>query len=69
MSKYYTVGEIARQGLLKNHKGEPYKHKATVLKIVQKLPHRKIQTPWGPGYSVAKEEIDLFNKHYEKNTD
>lgn len=60
--KYYTAGEIFRLGLLKNHKGEPYKDKATVIRIISKLKFRSVKTPWGWGYSVSQEEVDKFNK-------
>jgi len=44
--RYYTVGEIVRGGLLLNHKGEPFRHKATVLRIAKTLPHKRTMTPW-----------------------
>ena len=58
----YTVGEILRRGLLKNHKGEPYRNKGTVLKIVRTLKHTKRATPWGEGYAVSAVEIARHNK-------
>lgn len=64
MENTYTIGDILRKGLLKNHKGEAYKHKATVLKIVQLLKHEKIKTPFGVGYAVPQSEIDKHNKKY-----
>lgn len=65
MKKSYTIGEIVRLGLLKNHKGEAYKHKASVLKIVLQLPHVKVNTPWGIGYAVSTNEIEKHNKKQE----
>lgn len=62
--KTYTIGEIVRLGLLKNHSGLPYKHKATVLKIVQGLKYKKVKTVFGEGYAVTQREIDRFNKHW-----
>lgn len=61
--KTYSVGEIVRLGLLKNHKGEPYKHKATVLRLVGNSKRKK--TPWGNGYSVTQKEIDAINKRWK----
>lgn len=59
--KLYTVGEIFRLGLLKNHHGEPYKHKATILQIVRRLPHARTETPWGTAYAISAAEIEKFN--------
>lgn len=60
----YTVGEILRLGLLKNHMGKPYKHKASILVIIKTLHHKKVKTPWGIGYSVSKAEIDKYNARW-----
>lgn len=62
--KTYTIGEIYRLKLLKNHKGEPYKDKATVSKILSKYPHRVIQTAFGPGKIFTQETIDFLNKRW-----
>ena len=35
--KTYTIGEVYKEGLLKNWKGEPYKDKASVSKVVNKI--------------------------------
>lgn len=59
----YTIGEIVRLGLLKNHRGEPYKHKATILRLVNNSPRKK--TPWGSGYSVTQSQIDELNKRWK----
>lgn len=66
MKETYTLGQIIRLGLLKNHMGKPYKHKATILPIILRLPHTKIKTIWGVGYAVSKEEIDKFNTRWGK---
>ena len=62
MQKTYTVGEVARLGLLKNHQGKPYKHKETVLRIVKSLPHERTMTPWGIGYAISAATIKEFNE-------
>ncbi len=62
MKKVYTLGEVFRLGLLKNHAGEPYKNKATVLKIIRTLKHTKRATPWGEAYAVTPAEIARHNK-------
>lgn len=59
--KFYTIGEIYRKGLLKNHAGEPYKHKATISKIVNGMKYKMVKSPWGPGKAVSEEEIAKFN--------
>lgn len=63
--KTYTVGEIARLGLLKNHKGEPYKHKATVLKLLQAARVKREKTPWGMGYAVTEATISQLNARWD----
>jgi hypothetical protein len=59
----YTIGEIIRRGLLKNHQGKPYKHKATILRLVNKS--KRIKTPWGNGYSITQKEIDTLNNRWK----
>ena len=58
----FTVGQIIRLGLLKNHKGEPYTQKATILKLLQGS--KRVQTPWGMGYAVTQAEIDALNARW-----
>lgn len=62
MTKLYTIGEIYRLGLLKNHKGEPYKDKSTVAKIVATLGFVTKKTPWGTAKCLTKDQIELYNK-------
>jgi hypothetical protein len=70
--KTYTVGEIVRLGLLKNHKGEPYRHKATVLNILNLASvktdlvddMRRVATPYGEGYAVTQKAIDALNARW-----
>lgn len=65
MSKTYTVGEIVRLGLLKNHAGIPYRHKASVLKILQRHNVPRVATVWGPGYAVSESLIKFLNKRWQ----
>ena len=60
--KYYTIGEIFRLGLLKNHKGEPYKHKATVSTVVRGMKVVRKKTAFGLGKFVPESEIKRHNK-------
>jgi len=60
--KYYTTGEIYRLGLLKNRNGKPFKHKASVYKIVKRLPNKVIDTKWGPSLSVSELDIKKQNE-------
>ena len=64
MKKEYSLGEIYRLGLMKNHSGEPYKHKATLSVIVRRLKHRKVKTAYGAGVLVSLKEIERFNSHW-----
>lgn len=60
--KTYTTGEVFRLGLLKNNKGEPYKDKATVSRVIQGLKHELRDTPHGPAKCVSESEIEKHNK-------
>jgi hypothetical protein len=59
--KYYTIGEVFRQGLLKNHKGESYKHKASISKIFGKLSTKTKKTPWGEAKLIDDKTIQKLN--------
>lgn len=63
-TKTYTLGQIARSGLLKNHKGEPYKHKATILRILRDARVKRAKTPWGMGYAVTAAQIEQLNSRW-----
>ena len=58
----YTIGEIFRLGLLKNHKGEPYKDKGTVSKALSKLPYTTKKTAWGSAKYFSIKDIESYNK-------
>ena len=60
-SKYFTIGELFRLGLLKNHKGEPYKDKATVSRIVGRLKFKLRNTPWGQAKTISEKDINTWN--------
>lgn len=60
--KYYSIGEVFRLGLLKNHEGQPYKHKATISKVVSSLKFRQRKTAWGPSKEVSMAEIERYNQ-------
>lgn len=62
--KEYTIGEIYREGLLKNHDGAPYKHKATISRIVNGMVYKEIDTPWGKAKVVSEKEIDQHNQQW-----
>jgi hypothetical protein len=58
----YTLGEVMRKGLLKNHKGEPYKHKATIQRLLHKA--KRKDTVWGKGYAITQADIDKLNARW-----
>jgi hypothetical protein len=60
--KLFTMGEIHRLGLLKNHKGEPYTSKASLVRIIAKLGATEKRTPWGTAKCLTQKQIDSFNK-------
>ena len=47
-----TLGEIHRSGALLNFNGQPYKDKATISKVAQKLGTIQKQTLWGPNKRI-----------------
>lgn len=63
-TQYYTIGQIFRLGLLKNHKGEPYKDKATVSRIVSHMKYVILMTVWGKAKTVSMSEIRKHNKKW-----
>ena len=60
--QYYSIGEVFRLGLLKNHEGQPYKHKATISKLIGGLKFREKQTAWGLSKEISLAEIERYNK-------
>ncbi len=61
-NQYFTIGQIFRGGLLKNHKGKPYSHKSTVGRIVSKLEPKILKTPWGTSACLTQQQIKDYNK-------
>lgn len=60
----YTIGEIYRQQLLKNSKGQPYSQKASVSNALKGHPHKVVQTAYGPAKVFTKATIDAINKKW-----
>ena len=63
-NKFWSIGEIHRQGLLKNTEGEPYKQKRTISNIVNKLKYATIDTPYGTAKCLSLDQIEEHNKKY-----
>lgn len=64
--KLYTIGEIYRLKLLKNHNGEPYKHKGTIAKIVSKLNPTTKKSPWGLAVCLSEKQINDYNNKWKE---
>lgn len=64
MKKEYTIGEIYRLQLLKNHKGDPYSDKASISRLVNSMNYKEKKTVWGISKVVSQSEIDQHNKKY-----
>lgn len=62
MNKTYTIGEVFRLGLLKNHRGEAYRDKATCSRVISRLKTSKKKTAWGMATVISLEEIKRHNK-------
>jgi len=65
--KFYTVGDIFRNGLLKDFKGEPYKNKVSIARIVNTQTYKTIRTPWGLAKCLTKKQIDKINREHTLN--
>lgn len=59
----WTLGEVMKLGLLKNHKGEPYKHKQTVQKLLKGV--KRVKTPFGKGYAIEQADVDRLNARWK----
>lgn len=62
---FRSIGEILREKVLVNHKGEPYKHKATVSKLLANKPHKVIKSPFGDSKIFSQEVIDELNARWD----
>lgn len=62
---WYTLGEIFRLGLLKNHKGEPYKQKPSVSNATLRLKWEWRKSPFGRARMIPMSEIERFNNHWK----
>lgn len=62
--RHYTIGEIYRLGLLRNHKGEPYSAKATVSKELRNQKHKVVKTPFGESKTFSQSVIDSLNARW-----
>ena len=58
----HTLGQIFKLGLLKNSKGEPYKHRATISSIASKLGTEDTKTQWGMAKTLTEDQIMRYNK-------
>lgn len=63
--KKYTIGEIFRSKLLLNHKGEPYRDKASVSKALAKYPHKMKKTAFGPAKLYTEATIRKANSRWD----
>ena len=59
----FTIGQIYKLCLLKNSKGEPWKSRTTVMRIVNKLDYVTIKASYGTSKCLTKEQIEEHNKH------
>ena len=63
--RYFTIGEIYRLGLLKNHKGEPYKSKGAVSVAARGGKREQDDTAYGPAYKISQAESDRYNRSHK----
>lgn len=58
--RMYTIGEIFRQKLLLNYRGESA-DKPTISRIVRGMRHARVSTVYGQGYAVPLSAIEEHN--------
>jgi hypothetical protein len=63
---FYSIGQILRDRSLLNHKGEPYKHKATISKVLRGKKFTIDSTPFGESKLYSKAIIDELNGRWKK---
>ena len=63
--KKFTIGEVFRLGLLKDHTGKPYKHKSTVSNVIAKMEYQEVKSPWGPSKLISEEQIKKHNQRWQ----
>ena len=62
---FKSIGEILREKVLLNHEGKPYKHKATVSKLLADKPHKIVKTPFGDSKIFSQDVIDELNARWD----
>lgn len=58
---YFTIGEIFRSKMLISRTGKPFGDKASIIRRIRQLPHKRLNTPYGPGYAVRLSTIRAHN--------
>jgi hypothetical protein len=65
-SNMFTTYQIHKEGLLLNHKGEPYRHRGTLTKVLATIkPAKVVQGPYGLTKYYSQKQLDALNKRYE----
>ena len=54
-----------RVNLVDNYDGEPYKHKATVSRLVNRVGGAEIMTRWGMSKCLTEDQIKNFNNTHK----
>jgi hypothetical protein len=61
-NKLYTIGEIAREGLLKKRDGTAQTNRSLVSRMIRELPYTRKKTPFGYAKLYDKRQLDLLNE-------
>lgn len=59
--EYFTIGQMAREGLLFGKRGGAIRNKTEVSHIVNKLDYHKVKTPHGRAKCLTREQIGAWN--------
>ena len=63
--QYYTIGQIFKLGLIKNHLGKNYTTKTSVSKVLAQLEFTPQKTPFGMAKTYSEEQIAELGKRFE----
>ena len=63
--KYWTIGDIARLGLLKGMDGMPYTSKITIRKLVGSVGWTEVKTKYGLGKGLTMKQIEKLNSRFD----
>jgi len=59
--EYFSLGQIFKHGMMLNRDGQPYKHRASLSHVIEKLDYKIKKIQGGMAKVLTKEQIDDYN--------